>query len=401
MLASLFARRYLFSTKSRSVINLIAALSVVAVAIPVAAMVILLSVTNGFEGLIHNSYSVFDADLTVRAKEGQSFPIERLDTARIASLKGVESYSLILEQKVLLEANGHQTTVTLRGVDDRYPEVLPLDQAVNVGESSYRLGELERLVMGLATAYELGFRQLLGARVNLYAVRRGSFSSLVPFANYATRQNIPVVGLFAVDYAAEREYLIAPLSLAAELAERPNEASSLLIRSDHASAVKATLKELLGEEFEVLEREELRASFYRLVKLEKWGIFFISLLVLLIASFSIVGALSMLVIEKREERDTLRALGATERFIRTIFCREGYLICLLGGGIGLAIGITLSLAQQHLGLIRMPVETFLSNSYPVTLQVTDLLLIVVVTALIGRGLSTLTVHQMLKHEKII
>lgn len=401
MLASLFARRYLFSTKSRSVINLIAALSVVAVAIPVAAMVILLSVTNGFEGLIHNSYSVFDADLTVRAKEGQSFPIERLDTARIASLKGVESYSLILEQKVLLEANGHQTTVTLRGVDDRYPEVLPLDQAVNVGESSYRLGELERLVMGHATAYELGFRQLLGARVNLYAVRRGSFSSLVPFANYATRQNIPVVGLFAVDYAAEREYLIAPLSLAAELAERPNEASSLLIRSDHASAVKATLKELLGEEFEVLEREELRASFYRLVKLEKWGIFFISLLVLLIASFSIVGALSMLVIEKREERDTLRALGATERFIRTIFCREGYLICLLGGGIGLAIGITLSLAQQHLGLIRMPVETFLSNSYPVTLQVTDLLLIVVVTALIGRGLSTLTVHQMLKHEKII
>lgn len=401
MLASLFARRYLFSTKSRSVINLIAALSVVAVAIPVAAMVILLSVTNGFEGLIHNSYSVFDADLTVRAKEGQSFPIERLDTARIASLKGVESYSLILEQKVLLEANGHQTTVTLRGVDDRYPEVLPLDQAVNVGESSYRLGELERLVMGHATAYELGFRQLLGARVNLYAVRRGSFSSLVPFANYATRQNIPVVGLFAVDYAAEREYLIAPLSLAAELAERPNEASSLLIRSDHASAVKATLTELLGEEFEVLEREELRASFYRLVKLEKWGIFFISLLVLLIASFSIVGALSMLVIEKREERDTLRALGATERFIRTIFCREGYLICLLGGGIGLAIGITLSLAQQHLGLIRMPVETFLSNSYPVTLQVTDLLLIVVVTALIGRGLSTLTVHQMLKHEKII
>lgn len=401
MLASLFARRYLFSTKSRSVINLIAALSVVAVAIPVAAMVILLSVTNGFEGLIHNSYSVFDADLTVRAKEGQSFPIERLDTARIALLKGVESYSLILEQKVLLEANGHQTTVTLRGVDDRYPEVLPLDQAVNVGENSYRLGELERLVMGHATAYELGFRQLLGARVNLYAVRRGSFSSLVPFANYATRQNIPVVGLFAVDYAAEREYLIAPLSLAAELAERPNEASSLLIRSDHASAVKATLKELLGEEFEVLEREELRASFYRLVKLEKWGIFFISLLVLLIASFSIVGALSMLVIEKREERDTLRALGATERFIRTIFCREGYLICLLGGGIGLAIGITLSLAQQHLGLIRMPVETFLSNSYPVTLQVTDLLLVVVVTALIGRGLSTLTVHQMLKHEKRI
>lgn len=398
MLASLFARRYLFSTKSRSVINLIAALSVVAVAIPVAAMVILLSVTNGFEGLIHSSYSVFDADLTVRPRVGQSFPIEKLDTAAIASVGGVEAYSVILEQKILLEANGYQTTVTLRGVDDRYPEVLPIDEAVTVGESQYRLGELERLLMGHATAYELGFRQLLGARVNLYAVRRGSFSTLVPFANYKTRRQVPVVGLFAVDYAAEREYLVAPLSLAEELGERSGEASALILKSSHPARTKAVLQELLGEEFEVVGREELRASFYRLVKLEKWGIFFISLLVLLIASFSIVGALSMLIIEKRAERDTLRALGATEHFIRTIFCREGYLICLLGGGIGLAVGVTLSLVQQHLGLIRMPVETFLSNSYPVALHGFDLLLVVAVTALIGWGLSTLTVHHMLKNE---
>lgn len=106
----------------------------------------------------------------------------------------------------------------------------------------------------------------------------------------------------------------------------------------------------------------------------------------------------MLIIEKRAERDTLRALGATEYFIRTIFCREGYLICLLGGGIGLAVGVTLSLVQQHLGLIRMPVETFLSNSYPVALHGFDLLLVVAVTALIGWGLSTLTVHHMLKNE---
>ncbi len=399
MLASLFARRYLFSAKSRSVINLIAALSVVAVAIPVAAMVILLSVTNGFEGLIHDSYSVFDAPLQIRPRTGQLFALSKVDTASLNRLEGVDGWSAILEEKVLVEADGHQATLTLRGVDDHYPAVLPIDKAVTVGESQYRLGELDRLLMGHATAYELGFRQLLGATVNLYAVRRGSFSTLVPFANYTTRQRIPVVGLFAVDYTAEREYIIAPLRLARELAERPDGVSAILLQTAHPERVKKLLAPHLDEELELIDREELRASFYRLVKLEKWGIFFIALLVLIIASFSVVGALSMLILEKRDDRDTLRALGAAEPFIRSIFRREGYLICALGGGIGLVIGIALCLLQQHIGMIRMPVDTFLTDRYPVALQVGDLLLIGVATLLVSYALCSLTVHTMIKDEK--
>ncbi|MBQ1979418.1 MAG: ABC transporter permease, partial [Alistipes sp.] len=148
MLASLFARRYLFSAKSRSVINLIAALSVVAVAIPVAAMVILLSVTNGFEELIHGSYSVFDAPLQIQPRTGHDFPLEEIDTTALKRIEEIESWSAILEQKILLEANGHQITATLRGVDDHYGEVLPIADAVTVGTAEYRLGELDRLIMG-------------------------------------------------------------------------------------------------------------------------------------------------------------------------------------------------------------------------------------------------------------
>ncbi len=398
MLASLFARRYLFSAKSRSVINLIAALSVVAVAIPVAAMIILLSVTNGFEQLIHRSYAVFDAELQVVPQRGHTFPIAQLDTASLGQIEGLESWSLILEEKALIEANGHQSTITLRGADDRYPTVLPINEAVNVGDSNYRLGELNRLLLGHATAYELGFRQLFGAQVNLYVIRRGSFSSLVPFANYTTRQNIPVVGLFNVDYTAEKEYVIAPLQLAQTLCEREGEASALLIRTQHPEQVRRALTPLLGEDFKVVDRESLRASFYRLVRLEKWSIFFIALMVLLIASFSVIGALSMLILEKRDERKTLHALGATDRFIRSIFRREGYLICALGGGIGLVLGVVLCLAQQHFGLIRLPVETFLTNIYPVALNLRDVLLVLLSTAVIGWALSALTVHNMIQKK---
>lgn len=398
MLASLFARRYLFSAKSRSVINLIAVLSIVAVAIPVAAMVILLSVTNGFEQLIHRSYAVFDAELQLVPASGHTFPLSHIDTAALNRTEGLEAWTTMLEEKILIEANGHQSTVTLRGVDDRYPEVLPINEVVNVGDSQYRLGELHRLLMGHATAYELGFRQLLGAKVNLYAIRRGSFSSLVPFANYSTRQQVPVVGLFNVDYSTEKEYVIAPLQLAQELCERTGEVSAILLRTDDPNRVRRAIEPLLGEEFRLVDRQTLRASFYRLVKLEKWSIFFIALMVLLIASFSVIGALSMLIIEKKNDRKTLYALGATEQFIRAVFRREGYLICAIGGGIGLILGILLCLAQQHLGLIRIPTETFLTNIYPVALHGWDLLLITLSTALIGWALSTITVHNMIQKE---
>lgn len=398
MLASLFARRYLFSAKSRSVINLIAALSVVAVAIPVAAMVILLSVTNGFDSLIHHNYALFDAELQIAPRTGSAFRLEQVDTARLKSLPHLEAWSAILEQQILLEANGHQATITLRGIDDSYPQVLPLEEAVTAGSSTYRLGELNRLILGHATAYELGIRSLLDARVNLYAVRRGSFSSLLPYANY-TRRMLPVVGLFSADYGSEQELAFAPLDLAQELFEREGAVSAILLKSDDAEALAAELEPLLDEELRLVPRSELRASFFRLVKYEKWGIFFIALLVLVVASFSVIGALSMLILEKEEERKTLRALGGSNRFIRAIFCREGYLICALGCLIGLTLGILLCLAQQHFGLIKLPGGNFLSENYPVELRWSDLLIVIPTVTLIGWLLSRLTVHTMLKKEE--
>ena len=198
MLARLFARRYLFSRQSRSVVNLISGLSVAAVSMPVAAMIILLSVFNGFETLVKSMYSAFDADLTAAPRTGQTFVLSQVDTAALARIPGVASFSFLLEQSALLEHGDRQATATVRGVDDAYTGVFPLGEAVTAGEWRVRLGDLEKLVIGQTMAWELGIRSLADADVTLYAVRRGSFSSLLPVGSYARRTE-PVGGVFSLD----------------------------------------------------------------------------------------------------------------------------------------------------------------------------------------------------------
>lgn len=380
--------------------NLISGLSVAAVAMPVAAMIILLSVFNGFESLVKSMYSAFDADLTVAPRQGRTFETGRIDTAALRRVPGVAAFSGVLEQSVLLEHGDRQATATIRGVDDAYGEVFPLDDAVTSGTWEVRRGDLERLVIGQSMAWSLNVRSLADATVTLYAVRRGSFSTLLPLDNY-TRRTAPVGGVYTLDLDTERTYVLASLRLAQGLFEYPGRISSLVLRLSPGADVREVRREvaaLVGEEFTVRTRDELRASYYRIMTYEKWGIFFIALLVLLVASFSVVGALSMLIVEKRDDIRTLRALGADAGFIRAVFRTEGYLICALGGGIGLLLGVGLSLVQQHFGLIEIPAETFLTKSYPVEFRFADLLAVVAAFGAIALFLSHITVRSMIKNR---
>ena len=399
MLARIFARRYLFSPRSRSVVNLISRLSVAAVAVPVAAMVILLSVFNGFETLVKSMYSAFDADLTLTPRRGQTFAQSDLDTAALRRIPGVGALSYTLEQSALLEHAGRQATATVRGVDDSYGSVFDLQNAVVTGEWRVRLGDLERLVLGQSMAWMLGIRSLADADVTLYAVRRGSFSTLLPMDNY-TRRTEPVGGVYVLDLDTERTYVLTSLRLAQSLFESPGRASALVIRLSEGADPERTrqaIGRVAGEGFRVQTRDELRASFYRIMTYEKWGIFFIALLVLVIASFSVVGALSMLIVEKRDDMSTLRALGADTRLLRSIFRTEGLLICAVGGVIGLVLGVMLTLVQQYLGVIEIPAESFLTKSYPVELRFTDLLAVILSFSLVATVLANVTVRSMIKN----
>lgn len=397
MLPLLFSRRYLFSKKSHSVINIISGVSVFAVAMPAAAMIILLSVFNGFEELARQMASAFDADLTVTPHVGESFPAERIDTAALARIEGVGALSFIAEQSVLLAYRGRQATATVRGVDDRYPEVLPIREAIAAGDYEVRRGDYDRVILGQGLAYTLGVRSLVGEPLGIYALRRSGFSTLLPLEAYTLRK-AEIAGLFQLDNDAEQEYLLTSLRLARELFDFREGATALLLRVDDPNslpAVKRQVEACVGADFDVRTRYELRSTFYDIMVYEKWGIFFISLLVLIIASFSMVGALSMLVIEKRKDMRTLRALGADTRLIRRIFLGEGLLIGAIGAAIGTFIGVGVTLVQQTFGIIEIPIESFVTNSYPVLFRMEDLLAVLGAFAVVVLAVTWLTVHSMI------
>ncbi len=401
MLTLRFARRYLFSKKSHSVINLISGVSLFAIAMPVAAMVILLSVFNGFEGLIHSMTSAFDADLTITPRRGVTIPTEGVDTAALRRIEGVETLSWVVEQEALAKYGNRQQLVTVRGVEEHYTDLFPIREAITVGEYCLQQGDRACVVMGQGMTYMLGIRSLVTAPLELYALRRTSFSTLLPTEGYR-RQELPITGLFLLDAESESRYLLTSITLARRLFEREGVATSLLIRLQSTAdpeRVKRAVEEQLGEEFRVRTRYELRPSFYDMMTYEKWGILFISLLVLVIASFSVIGALTMLIIEKRREQQTLRSLGADTRFLRRIFVGEGFLLALLGGGGGLLLGVGVTLLQQHLGLIRLPVETFIMEAYPVELRVGDLLRIVLLFTAVLSTIILLTVHTLIPDPK--
>ena len=402
MLARLFARRYLFSRQSRSVINVIAGVSILSFAMPVAAMIILLSVLNGFGDFAKAMSSAFDAELTVLPRRGQTFATDRLDTASLRSVEGVKALSFLLEQQVLLEHDGMQATATLRGVDPAYDRVFPIVQTVSPGSWSVQHGDLDRLVLGRDMAGTLGIRTVINEQVAVYVVRRGSFSSLLPVDGYTLRR-FDVAGIFSLDLESEQRYALLSLRAAQELFDHPGQASALAIGVTDGGDVPRIRREvarLAGDDFEVRTRDQMNATFFRLVSFEKWGVFFISLLVLVLASFSVVGTLVMLMIEKRDDVATLRALGADTRLIRSIFVGEGLLIGSIGALAGAVLGVAFCLLQEYFGFIRIPVDTLLLKSYPVVLRWEDLLAVVAAFAVVIVTISQLTVRSVMKRNKM-
>lgn len=364
-------------------------------------MIVLLSVFNGFESLVRSMYSAFDPDLSITPRQGRTFPAGAVDTAALARIPGVGAVSFLLEQSALLERGGRQATAVVRGVDDTYGAVFPLSDAVVTGAWRVREGDRNYLVVGQAMAWTLGVRSLADADVALYAVRRGSFSSLLPIENY-TRRTVPVGGVFSLDLETEQSYVLTSLELAQRLFNYPDRVSSLVVRlapGADAERVRRAVAEEAGDGFRVRTRDELRASFYRIMTYEKWGIFFIALLVLVVASFSVVGALAMLIVEKRDDIATLRALGADLGLVRSVFRAEGLLICALGAAAGVVLGVGASLVQQHFGLIEIPAETFLTKSYPVEFRPADLAAVLAAFAAVALLLTGITVRGMIKNGK--
>ena len=394
----LIAARYVRSPKSHSVINIISGVSIVAMAVPVAAIVLLLSIFNGLEDMTREQFRSVDPDVTITPQQGTTFALASLDAEALRGVEGVEALSFALEQSALAEAKDKRAIITVMGVDKEYKQVIPIAENIITGTFTTSLDEADCVVASNGVMYELDMlnNSSLGQTLRLYAINRSRISSLLPIGGY-TRRELPLTGIYTSTVNDSHTTAITSLRAAQSLFNYPDRASSVLVKiaaDADANDVAKALQSVAGEEFKVRTREQSN-SIYRLMALEKWGVFFIAMLVMVIASLSIVGTLVMVMIDKRDDMQTLRTLGATRRFVCDIFISEGHLMAFISLLIGLVLGVVLALAQQIFGFVGIDAQTLLINAYPVRLSLVDVALTAVAYILISYVVINRTVRAVM------
>ena len=391
-----FSRRYMFSPKSHSVINIIAMVSVIAVAIPTAAMIILLAMFEGINKTIDTIYSAVDADIEIVAERGQTFDSKLLSIEQLESIEGVHSAAPYLEQSVMLATNARRTTVKLRGIDTTYLNVLPISNFVVRG--SIATLQEGAVVVGSAVASSLGIPSL-NYPVELYSLNRKQLSTLLPTSGIS-REASRIGGIVSANSEIDESLAIIDLGIAEKLLNYAGRWSGVVLKVESKEVtdnVKQSLKEFVDEGFTVRTREEKSAEMNALISLERFAIILIGTFIAIIAAFAIVGAVVMLITDKHRDIVTLRSMGATKAFVREVFIGEGVLLSVVGCVIGTLIGVGFALGQQHFGWIKIP-GNMVFESYPVALTAGDTLLVVAIVLVAGWSISNLTVRARLGKE---
>ena len=396
-LSRFIARRYLFAKKSHNVINIISIISAAGIAIGCAALVIILSVYNGFDGVVRDLNDAATADVLVTPVRGKVFvPDERFDAFR--EDPRVKAVCGVLEESVFVQYGDRNKVVVARGVDSLYEQVTALRDHLVEGDFSLTFGDLNQVVLGRLVAMELGVRTtFLQPLTAWFPSRTRQVDLLNPLASLRQEKLHPA-GIVSLEQNFDQKYLFMPLPALRELLEYQDEVSAVEIyltpqgldRKGMASReVLSALKASLGDAFLVRDRQQQNTTLYKLLIYEKVAIYLILLFVMLIISFNIYGSLSMLIIEKRDDIATLQAMGADDALVGRIFVREGWMISLLGIAVGVGIGLLVCLLQQHYGFVKMP-GNFVVDAYPVVVQPLDIVLVVVGVAFIGWLISLLT-----------
>ena len=309
-------------------------------------------------------------------------------------MEGIKHCAPYLEQSIVATTAQHRTTLTLRGIDSTYHSVLPVSDFVRRG-SVYNLTP-GKVVLGTAAAYTLG-AQSVGYPLELYALNRRQLSSLLPTSGFS-RKKAEVAAVVSINSEIDAELALAELSFTQSLLNYPDRISGIAIKLDeghNTEAVQQSLRAKFGEGFTIRTRDEKNASMNALIRLERFAIILIGSFIAIVAAFSIVGAVIMLITEKRRDIATLRSMGGDERLIRNIFVGEGVLLTLTGCLIGLGIGIGFSLGQDHFGWVKIP-GNMIFESYPVELTAGDVAMVAAVVLLAGWIISRLTVGAKLR-----
>lgn len=381
----LIAWRYLFSKKSHNAINIVAGISAAGVGVATMALVCVLSVLNGFNQLIEGMFSAFDPDIRIETMEGKTLTLDAVSPIR--TLPEIDVLALTIEENALVRFSNKQLPATIKGVDTCFNHLTNIDSIMFDGSFQTFDGAFERCVPGVGLANQMGITPYFIDPVRIYAPKKGGQINLLRPDRSFNEASTFISGIFAVQQAQyDDAYMLVSLNLARELfGYADNEATAVelkLKKQADVNAVKKQIKATLGKDYQVLDRYEQQADFFRIVRIEKWLTFFLLTFILLIATFNIIGSLSMLIIEKKDDIRILQSMGASSTFIHRIFLLEGWLVSALGALIGLVAGILLCLGQQHYGWLSMGAG-YIIEAYPVQVQFTDLLLILVTVWTLG------------------
>ena len=383
-----FALRYLFARKSHNVINIISGISVAGMAIGTAALIIILSVFNGFNKLVSDSLGDAQPDLVVKPAAGKAFVPDSTAFAWLYDQELVYNMSSVIEEQAFIAFDGKQSLARVKGVDSVFEEESPLQNHITDGIFSLHRGTLPRAVVGSSLAWSMDINPRFIAPLEIYYPdREGSISLSNPAASLRSTK-VTVAGLFAINAELDADLVIVPIETMRELLGYDDEVSAVEIRVQQGTTDKALnglaaeLSERLGPDYEVLDRYRQNEALYKMMRYEKLAIYMILIFIVIIIAFNIYSSLTMLIIEKKDDIGTLRSLGAPEPMTRRIFLLEGWLISLLGLVIGLVLGIAFVLLQQKYGLIRMP-GSYIISAYPVILKASDIVWTIVGVALVG------------------
>ncbi len=385
------ARHYLLSKKSHHAINIISGVSVCGVAIATAALVCILSVFNGFQDMVADLFTSFDPELKVIPVQGKYMAADEEELEQLRKNEDIAVLTEVIEDNALLTVNNRQMMVTVKGVGDNFQQLTNIDDIL-VGDGTYELEAdvIDYGICGLALLNQLGVTADCRAPFYLYAPRKGEGVDMTdPLENLNQEELFsPNVAFMVKQNKYDSSYIITSISLARRLFEKQGYVTAIELKLKDGvsiSRAKADIEKVLGTKYKVLDRYEQQEDTFKIMKVEKLISYVFLTFILLIACFNIIGSLSMLIIDKKQDVITLRNLGASDSMIRGIFLFEGRMISVIGAVIGITLGVGLCLVQQYYKVVKFGSDegTYIIDTYPVSVHATDIVLVLVTVIVIG------------------
>jgi lipoprotein-releasing system permease protein len=404
-IGSLFAWRYYKAKKTTNAINVISWISIVAIVIGTASLILVLSVFNGFEGLVKSLYSSFYPDLKISPVSGKQLVLTSGQLQKLRSVKGVKGLSLVVEEKALLKNGEYQSIISLKGVDKNFTSVTSIADHIVKGEFNTGTADDALLVLGAGIENAVGVQSDRNlAPLAIYLPRKGAVSLSDPFRSLSV-DTINTSGTFFIQQDFDNRYAITNLAFVKNMldmdADAYGGAEISFTPGANADEVQQAVRQLLGKEYLVQNRFEQNASLYSVMQVEKWMIYAILSLILVVAAFNMIGALTMLVLEKKQDIGVLHALGADRSFIQQIFIRSGVLLALIGGGIGMLLAFLIGSAQTRFHLIPLQGNTFMVDYFPVKMVFSDFVLVSVTVFVIAFIASWIPARKAAQHQFVL